>query len=100
MKEIAPFKDGSSLGLTVQPRASKVELVLREDVLRVRLTSPAEGGKANKQLLSVLSSAIDIAPSRLELISGATARVKRVYVPGLAPGELEDRLLASLGKLF
>ena len=83
--------DGSLLAVWVVPGARRSEVVgPYGDALKIRVAAPAEGGRANGAMLSVLSERIGAA-CRLE--SGATHRRKSVVVEGVGPGELA----ASLG---
>ncbi len=56
-------------------------------LLLVRVTAPPDGGKANDAVLKLLGQALGIAPSMITLLSGETARIKRVALPlPRAPG--------------
>jgi hypothetical protein len=77
----------------VTPRAGRDEIAgWQGDELRVRLRAPPVDGRANEALLRLLASRLDVPPSSIELVSGATARVKRVRVEGLSQEELRRRL--------
>lgn len=67
----------------VIPKSSKTELVgkLADGSLKVRLAAPPEKGKANEELRQFLAGHFGVAPSRVQIVSGATARVKRVRIP-------------------
>jgi hypothetical protein len=61
----------------VQPRARRNEIVDRQGtVLRVRVTAAPEGGEANRAVIALLAEALEIAPSRIELVRGAASRDK------------------------
>lgn len=64
----------------------------REDVLRVRIRAVPEKGKANEALISYLAEKLDISKSSISLVSGQSARIKRVAVEGLTREEIEKRL--------
>lgn len=68
-------------------RAEKVELVSQETlgfddvkgepaVYKVSVTEPPVGGKANEAIIKALAAYFDIAPNRVQLISGPTSRQK------------------------
>ncbi len=82
--------DGLRLYVKLAPKASRAGLGgVEQDAdgrawLKVRITAAPEKGKANKALLKLLAKHLGIAPSRLELIAGATDRRKVVRVPGLS----------------
>ncbi len=88
--------DGGDLILTVrvQPRAAHDELRLDGARLKVRITAPPVDGAANAHLLRFLAAEFGVAPSRTELVRGATGREKVVRIT--APKKLPDPLAASL----
>ena len=53
------------------------------DFLKIKLTAPAHGGRANKALLKFLSLHFKIAKNKIEIISGEKSRNKtiRIYLP-------------------
>ncbi len=88
---------GSQLAVTVAPRSSVNRIDrLDESSLRVRVTAAPVDGAANTALLRVLSAALDIPRSRLEISSGESSRRKRILVAGIAPDELTRRVDAAL----
>lgn len=67
---------GTEIALRVTPKASR-NVVKREDgQVRVYVTVVPEGGKANAAVVKLLSKALGVPKSRLELVRGATARDK------------------------
>lgn len=66
------------------------------DALKLATTAPPERGKANQRLLAVLADALRVRPGELQLVSGATAREKRILIRGLAADELLVRLAPYL----
>jgi len=61
----------------VQPRARQNEVVEQVGgVLRVRVTAAPEGGEANRAVIALLAEVFGVAPSRVELVRGATSRDK------------------------
>jgi len=64
--------------------------------LRISVTQVPEKGKANKVLTEILSSALAIPKSRIELIAGQTNPRKRFLVHGLTPSELARRVAAVI----
>jgi uncharacterized protein (TIGR00251 family) len=88
--------DGADLVLTVrvQPRASRDELCPDGERLRVRITAPPVDGAANAHLLRFLAGAFGVAPSRTEIVRGASGREKvvRIMAPKTMPDALADHL--------
>lgn len=83
------------LAVRVKPRASRDAIEgEREGALVVRLTAPPVEGEANAALQRVLGRALDVPPSAVRLLSGATGRRKRVLVSGVSAADARARLLA------
>ena len=81
------------LVVRVTPRAARDEIAgWQGDELRVRLRAPPVDGRANEALLRLLASRLSVPTSSIELVSGATARVKRLRVEGLSEEDLRQRL--------
>ena len=69
------------LSLKVQPRASADAIEASAgDQLRVRITAPPVDGKANAHLGRFLAHYFGVPPSRVEVVSGAQGRHKRVRI--------------------
>ncbi|MCC9599296.1 DUF167 domain-containing protein [Stieleria sp. JC731] len=66
--------------------------------LQVRVTAPADKGKANAAIRKVLGKALSIPPSSIELISGATSRQKRFAID--ADAQTADRIQNELQRLM
>jgi len=77
----------------VVPGASREEVAgLHAGALRVRVTAPAEGGKANRAAAALVARAVG--GKRGEVVSGGSGRRKRVAVPGVALEAAAERLSA------
>jgi uncharacterized protein (TIGR00251 family) len=82
------------LEVRVQPKARRNEIVAQPDgSFRVRVTAAPEGGEANRAVIVLLAEAFGVAPSRVELVRGATSRDKLFRIerpltlPSLQRGE-------------
>jgi uncharacterized protein len=85
--------ESTVLVVRVTPRAGRDEISgWQGEELRVRLRAPPVDGRANDALLRLLASSLDVPPSSIVLVSGATARVKRLRVGGMSEAELRRRL--------
>ncbi|HEX2884585.1 MAG TPA: DUF167 domain-containing protein [Candidatus Limnocylindria bacterium] len=67
-----------------------------DGVLRVRVTRPPADGEANRAVIRLVARALELAPSRLALVSGERSRRKRLRVDGIGDEELVRRL-AGIG---
>lgn len=71
---------GTVIELRVTPNASANRITLDMDRIRVAVTAVPEGGRANAAVVKLLAKAIGVAPSRLVLLRGETAREKQFRV--------------------
>ena len=84
----------------VKPRSSRDAIEgEREGALVVRLMAPPVEGEANAALARVLGRALDVPPSSVRIVSGATGRRKRVHVSGLNVAEAQPLLEAVCSSL-
>ena len=82
------------LTVVVVPRAARDHVgPWSEGVLKVRVSRPPTDGEANTAVLAAVARAIDVAPSRIELVSGRRSRRKRLQIDGLEQAELRTRLM-------
>jgi uncharacterized protein (TIGR00251 family) len=77
----------------LQPRARRTEVAgERGGAVLVRVTAPPVDGRANAALCALLAERLGVAPSRVSVVRGATARDKVVRVEGLEPATLRAAL--------
>jgi uncharacterized protein YggU (UPF0235/DUF167 family) len=58
----------------------------------VRVTAPAEGGRANDAVVRLLAAALDVPRASVTLVSGQGSREKVVELAGVTPEQAERRL--------
>lgn len=99
LPRVESLEDGRSrLWIRAQPGARRSGVVgLWNDHLKVAVRAPAEDGRANDELLEVVSEALGIRRAAVELLRGATARAKELAI-ALPADELRTRLLAALAE--
>ncbi|RED47993.1 DUF167 domain-containing protein [Aestuariispira insulae] len=91
---VKPVCDGIHLFLRVTPKASanrlrSVELDgAGQARLKIQVTAPPEGGKANAAVIKLLSKALGIGKTSLRVVSGQTDRHKMLHIAG-EPAERE-----------
>jgi uncharacterized protein (TIGR00251 family) len=75
----------ADITVRLQPPASRDELRgRREDgVLLARVTAPPVDGKANAALCRLIAKELGVAPSRVSVVRGQSARDKVVRVEGV-----------------
>ena len=82
---IAHSKDGDSITFTVRviPRASKSEVVGEfDESLKVKIAAPPVDGAANEEVVKLVAKAFGRSKADVEILSGHTARTKRLRVSG------------------
>jgi uncharacterized protein (TIGR00251 family) len=81
------------LQLRVVPGAARSEVVGRYgEGWKVRVGAVPERGRANSELLELLSKRLGVRPAELSIVSGAAARDKVVELRGLSAREADERL--------
>lgn len=86
------------LAVHVRPRASCDAIVgIHGDTLAVQVRAAPTDGGANEAVRQLIAATVGIAPSRVELITGARSRIKRFRLRGVSVAAVEPRLAAALG---
>jgi uncharacterized protein len=82
------------LEVYIQPRASRTELAgMHGGAIKIRIAAPPVDNAANHALIDFLAQRLDVAKSRVRIISGSTSRRKVLEVDGITT----DILAAKLG---
>jgi uncharacterized protein len=69
--------------LTPRGGADRVDGVGDDGVLRARVAAPPVDDAANRALVRLLAAELDIAPSAVRILTGATGRRKTLAVAGV-----------------
>jgi len=94
---VVPEGGGSLLRVHVRPGASRPGVAgLHRGALALRVAARPIEGAANREVLAVIATALEVAPSAVELVAGARGRDKRVRIRGLDPAAVERRLAPRL----
>ena len=93
MSWLADTPAGAVLNLRIIPRAHK-NAIQGElgDALKIRLCAPPVDGAANAALVEFLSDHFSIPRARIQLLSGATSRNKRVLLAGCSSAQIRSIL--------
>ena len=95
--DIRGADDGSLLRVRVQPRSSKNAIVgVHASAVKIKVTPPPEGGRANAACLKLLAGALSLPRSSLKITRGEKERDKVILVAGFTPGELRGKLALLL----
>ena len=74
----------------VQPKATRGAILGEHDgALKVAVTAAPEKGKANKAVVELLSKALRIPKSAIDLVAGATSRDKTFAIRGVSRDAIE-----------
>lgn len=91
-----PAPDGTPavlLAVKAVPGARREQIVgPLGDRLKVRVSAPAEGGRANKAICVLLAGVLGVKPGRVSVYTGASNPEKVIHIEGVTPGEVLDRL--------
>ena len=84
--------DSALLEVRVTPRSSREKVELTPEGVKVWVMASPTDGQANEAVQAVLAKRLDLAPSRLTLVRGATGRTKLFRIDGLPLHEVRERL--------
>lgn len=97
--DVGGSDDDLRIRVRVKPRASRSRVLpAREGLLEVAVAAPPVDGAANAELVAVLASALSLPRRSVEILSGASGRVKSVRIRGLTGAELTSRLSGGEAK--
>lgn len=86
------------LAVHVQPGARRTEVVGRHgDALKVRVQAPADRGKANAAVVTLLAATFGVPDSAVVLVRGTSSRAKRFRLVGVPAAAARARLVAAIG---
>ncbi|MBN1418376.1 MAG: DUF167 domain-containing protein [Planctomycetes bacterium] len=89
---------GVVLPIRALPRAGRVGLAgVSGGAVRVAVTAPPEGGRANRAIVEALAEAIGVSRARIRILRGERARSKSILVEGETAATLRPRLARALG---
>lgn len=87
------------LRLRVSPGAARSAVVGRHgEGWKVRVAAAPERGRANDELVELLSETLALPRSSVRVVSGSASRDKIVELTGVSPADTDDRLLRAGGK--
>jgi uncharacterized protein YggU (UPF0235/DUF167 family) len=81
------------LSLKVVPGAARGGIAGRlGDMVKVKVTEQAEGGRANAAVIAVLAAALGVPRSELKIVAGGKSPLKVVEIASLSEDEVFARL--------
>jgi uncharacterized protein (TIGR00251 family) len=85
--------DAASFRVHVQPKSTREGIVGEADgILKLRVTAPPVEGRANEACLRLLAEVLDLAISRLRIVSGQHARFKTIRVAATSAQTIRAKL--------
>lgn len=74
----------SVIVVRVHPNAKRTQLkeVMSDGSLKVDIAAPADGGKANRELIRFLASHFGVPVGHIEMVAGEASRTKMIKVTG------------------
>ncbi|MFN8217580.1 MAG: DUF167 domain-containing protein [Solirubrobacterales bacterium] len=79
--------------MRLRPGAGSDQLLgFEQGVLRARVKAPPLEGRANKALCRLIAKRAGVAPSRVSVVRGGKARLKRVRIEGGDPAAIRAAL--------
>jgi hypothetical protein len=86
---------GVILVVHVQPGAKRTAAVgLHGDTLKLAVAAPPREGAANEAVITLLAKVFGVRARRVEIVSGALSRRKRVLIRGLSAHDASSMLAA------
>ena len=81
------FKDGkagAAITVRVSTRSSMAEIceIMDDGAIKIRLTSAPVDGKANEELIKLLSKELKVPKTNLEIITGFSGKTKIIAIYG------------------
>ncbi|NHJ85070.1 MAG: YggU family protein [Asgard group archaeon] len=91
------LNNGIALKVSVKPNSREQKLVFdaAANLLFIHLKSPADKGKANKELIKLIAKLFNKSTSDVSIISGHTSRDKLLLIPGVTSTEVRKRIIES-----
>jgi uncharacterized protein len=93
MLDLESTDQGTVLPVKVHARARRNGIDgIRDRILRIAVTAAPEKGKANQAVIEVLSRALGVSKSSIEVISGETSTRKRLLISGVTADAVRSAL--------
>ncbi len=82
-----------NIKLLVRPGSSKTEIVgVHNGMLKIKLSSQAEKGKANKELIDFLSASLQTEKKNIKIIQGEFSNIKILEIKNISKIQLQKLL--------
>jgi uncharacterized protein (TIGR00251 family) len=86
MIDVTSKGDVCSFGVSVKTSSRNNRIAGAENgLLKIEVSAPPVEGKANTAVTKLIAQSLDIAPSRVSIVSGSKSKKKRIAVSGIDP---------------
>jgi uncharacterized protein (TIGR00251 family) len=95
-----PYKSGHLLRIKLMPNSNTCEIrgiwtgADGAEYLKIAINAVPEKGKANKELIRFLAKKLKVPTGQIEIISGATDHLKKLYLSAVTSAELSKKIAA------
>lgn len=80
---IKQTKDGLLLNLKIIPNASKNEIAISDDIVKVKIIAQPIDGKANKALVEFLAKELKVPKTSISIVKGISSKEKTLLFKSL-----------------
>jgi uncharacterized protein (TIGR00251 family) len=93
--KIRTAQSGAAITVKVTPNARRDEIagVMADGTIKVSLKAKPVEGAANEALVGFLAERLRVSKSQIDIVAGHTGTKKLISIVGLAPAEVEARLV-------
>ena len=84
----------AEIKVKVLPRSSRNQVLMRDDLLTVKVSAPPVEGAANRALIALLAEKLKVSKSSIDILSGKNSRLKLLRVHGLSLQQVKALLSA------
>lgn len=87
---IKEVKEGLIINIRVSPNASKNEIIISDDTIKLKITTQPLEGKANKAVIELLSKQLKVPKSNFEIVKGQTSKDKTILIKLSNPDKVTE----------
>jgi len=91
-------KRGTAIAVRIIPRSARNEIaeVLSDGSVKIRLTSPSDDDKLNKNLIAFLSGVLGVSIAQIEVIGGESSHSKLISVLDMDSGTAQEKIVQNI----
>lgn len=90
---LGSIPDGVAVDVKVVPGASRTQIAgLMGQRLKIRVSAPPEGGKANRAVCELLAEVFGVPPRNVVVAAGQTTPQKTIHVIGVSLCQASERI--------